>query len=563
MTPEEKQIITQAVIQSEKDRKQADKQRGRWANIKKIIREESSPLAKGLRRLAPGIAATIAGAPQIGIPWMMGSAVDEGVKSYTPYESVGDGVAQTVGLKPGDRGYRLVSAVGEFINPGYYVSPTGVFKTTDTIVNTGNKIIDNTSSKINDKIVDRAFKTGKLSYGEPQTFTMFHHSDEPITKFKFPFNERWDVRIHGADPNGVFGNVDKPIESGFMAERPFVSQWNVRSQKPLIQTGEIKGFGKNNIRNKIVARGRDEGADAVVFKDIKDNTLEGQNIIFATNNSKIQYKGGVGKVKYAGPTTGKTTYIKANPEGFVVDMDRMEYDKSISDLRKKVAEKLGLDYRDPRVSDSPEYQEGFENIINTWTQDIRNAGKTLVGSSKALLRSNIPLDGIPYIPDFETFVARNQARGFKETPEQLRKWYDSILEANPNIRIDNRYFSEIPKYESPSVKRVSMIPTENINSEKILLNPEEWIGIDETTLTGNNFGFNNQHPKFKYLWESKEPIKQEAIKQGSNFDKFLKSSIDEQNNIVKYWYGEKYSTIAQLRRNKKDYNAFIKWINKK
>lgn len=49
----------------------------------------------------------------------------------------------------------------------------------------------------------------------------------------------------------------------------------------------------------------------------------------------------------------------------------------------------------------------------------------------------------PFIPDFETFVTRNQARGFKETPEQLRKWYDSILKIKPNIKIDNRYASEI------------------------------------------------------------------------------------------------------------------------
>jgi hypothetical protein len=47
------------------------------------------------------------------------------------------------------------------------------------------------------------------------------------------------------------------------------------------------------------------------------------------------------------------------------------------------------------------------------------------------------------MPDFETFVTRNQARGFRETPEQLRKWYDSILGIKPDIKIDNRFASEI------------------------------------------------------------------------------------------------------------------------
>jgi hypothetical protein len=47
------------------------------------------------------------------------------------------------------------------------------------------------------------------------------------------------------------------------------------------------------------------------------------------------------------------------------------------------------------------------------------------------------------LPDFETFVARNQARNFRETPEQLRVWYDEILGLKPDIKIDNRYVSEI------------------------------------------------------------------------------------------------------------------------
>jgi hypothetical protein len=47
------------------------------------------------------------------------------------------------------------------------------------------------------------------------------------------------------------------------------------------------------------------------------------------------------------------------------------------------------------------------------------------------------------MPDFKTFVSRNQARGFRETPEQLRKWYDNILKIKPDLKIDNRYASEI------------------------------------------------------------------------------------------------------------------------
>ena len=47
------------------------------------------------------------------------------------------------------------------------------------------------------------------------------------------------------------------------------------------------------------------------------------------------------------------------------------------------------------------------------------------------------------IPDFETFAARNKARGFKETDEQLRAWYNSIFEQGRDLVIDNRYLSNI------------------------------------------------------------------------------------------------------------------------
>lgn len=47
----------------------------------------------------------------------------------------------------------------------------------------------------------------------------------------------------------------------------------------------------------------------------------------------------------------------------------------------------------------------------------------MVASTKFLLdpKHGIKFANEPFIPDFNTFVARNQAREFSETPEQLRK----------------------------------------------------------------------------------------------------------------------------------------------
>jgi hypothetical protein len=108
---------------------------------------------------------------------------------------------------------------------------------------------------------------------------------------------------------------------------------------------------------------------------------------------------------------------------------------------------LGLDFRDPKVSESSEYQQAVADMVNTWLKDPTNHGKTLVASTKHLLdpKYGIKFANEPFMPDFETFVARNQARGFRETPDQLRQWYNSILKIKPDIKISNQFINEILK----------------------------------------------------------------------------------------------------------------------
>ena len=222
------------------------------------------------------------------------------------------------------------------------------------------------------------------------------------------------MKKHGADPNGVFFTVDNPAEAGFLSKRPYTGQFQVSVQKPLIQTGEIEGVTKNGLRNAIVKRARRKGADAVLFDGIADNQLQNQKILFATDKANINFAGGPGKVKYFGPTMGKTTLSQSNNN--YVDLDQL-----VKPLRKEIAKQLGLKVSDPAVSKSPEYQKAVKQLIEEFQTNNLNAGKTLVGSQKQLLNGDFVLDGEPVIPDFETFVARNQARGFRETPEQLRK----------------------------------------------------------------------------------------------------------------------------------------------
>lgn len=146
----------------------------------------------------------------------------------------------------------------------------------------------------NQHTINKAFRTGQLRYGEPTSYTAYHQSSTPVTKFKFPFKERWDVRTHGADPNGAFFTVGEPAGAGFLSERPYTGQFHIKTQKPLIQTGEITGTTKNNLRNAIVKRARKDGADAVFFDGIADNQLQNQRILFAMDKADIGYRGMIG-----------------------------------------------------------------------------------------------------------------------------------------------------------------------------------------------------------------------------------------------------------------------------
>ena len=151
----------------------------------------------------------------------------------------------------------------------------------------GNKTIPDI---INSAIIRKNLKTGKLEFVGPKNYMGYHQSNTYFEVPQFPFNNRWDVINHNADPNGFFLTLNSPATSGFLAKRPYILKFNINSNKGLVQHGEIKGFSgsKNNIRNKIVKYARKNGADVVHFDGIKDNTLPNQQILFATDKSGIK-----------------------------------------------------------------------------------------------------------------------------------------------------------------------------------------------------------------------------------------------------------------------------------
>jgi hypothetical protein len=202
--------------------------------------------------------------------------------------NVNDGVKHTFG----DNKYTNFAT--KYITP---FAPIPVFGTGNfgkNVVNVGRNIYNKANNSIVDiadnYVINRAFKNGKLYFGVPTIFDKAHHqSSSPITKFKFPFKERWDVVNHGADPNAAFFTIGKPAEEGFLSNRPFINEFTIYSKKPLHQVGEIKGVTKNSIRNKIVEKARKDGADAVIFENIADNQLKNQDILMAFDTSDIKH----------------------------------------------------------------------------------------------------------------------------------------------------------------------------------------------------------------------------------------------------------------------------------
>ena len=181
----------------------------------------------------------------------------------------------------------------DFTNPGAIIG--GGLGT-----KTGHSLYSNLSNRYT---FNQLLKNGKLEYVGPTQYTGYHQSDKVIPQFKFPY-KRWDVKNHKADPNGAFFS-EKPVTEGFLSKRPVINKYNISSNKSLIQHGDITlgiGQSKNNLRNYIVKQARKNGADVVKFENIADNTLFGQNVLFATDKSKITLKDINLSPKYNGPS---------------------------------------------------------------------------------------------------------------------------------------------------------------------------------------------------------------------------------------------------------------------
>lgn len=304
--------------------------------------------------------------------------------------------------------------------------------------------IENT--KLGPSFIDQASFLGKFGWAPKQTVSYRHGSLDPDLKVFEPKFDRWDVK-HGASPYQYFvTDQTTPVDRNNMMDlRPMQYTGELVFEKPMVQVGEIRVKGpdgrtiKNTPRNQLVARARQQGADGYLMQGIEDNKVPNQNVVVRFIGSEGEaVQGKPATVEWYGPTMGKTTAAKVDPN--LVDIDPL-----LKPIRLKHAERLGLKVSDPKVSADPAYKQEVADFVLEWRANPENQGKTLVASTKHLLdpEYNIQFANEPAIPEFDVFAARNKARGFKETDEQLRAWYNSILEQGRDLTTDNRFLMDI------------------------------------------------------------------------------------------------------------------------
>ena len=146
-----------------------------------------------------------------------------------------------------------------------------------------------------------------------------------------------------------------------------------------------------------------------------------------------------GKVKYYGPTMGKTTAAKTN-------LLLSDFDDIVRADIEALAKRKGVTARDLKINSDPDYIQLINDAVNKWSLNPANDGKTLMISNKVLSNPNkveFIYDNVPSIPSRESFIRRNVNRG--GTVKDSEDWYNALLQENPNLQLDDRFVETIER----------------------------------------------------------------------------------------------------------------------
>lgn len=231
-----------------------------------------------------------------------------------------------------------------------------------------------------------------------------------------------------------------------------------------------------------------EGAAKSIAGDVLDATIvAGPTISFALTPARqarqINYVDlfqqnpvrTYGKIKYYGPTMGKTTAAKSSSS-------LIDFDDIVREEIKQLAKSKGVSPRDLKIASDPDYVQLINDAAIKWNLNPANDGKTLMISNKVLSnpgKVNFTYDNTPSVPSRDVFITRQVGRG-AGTEAEATDYYNVLLKENPNLQIDDRFVSQIegvprhlPGYQlkgfmrgNPLEKQLSKEGTISLNSLK-------------------------------------------------------------------------------------------------
>lgn len=305
-----------------------------------------------------------------------------------------------------------------------------------------------------------------VGWAPKQTIPVSHLAEAPISQFRLFNPDRWGYLTEGQNPFGIWFSPQQNVGIPRMKPskrlkaararakfqtRPWRIEGDLSLEKPIVTIGEVPN------RSALEYAAERSGADGIIFNNIYDNGFDATTSIKSFQQPNIARIIERPRVDYFGPTMGKTTFVKGNPELPFDDMDVLSKE-ILWNKRVELATKLGLNPREfatnrvpEEIANTPQYKQALEEYLATildfvsdYVVNPANKGRTLLTSNRHVLdsKNKVFISNTPVVPDFNTFLQRNQQRGFRETPEQALEWWNSIIN-QPSVQVDNRYMSDI------------------------------------------------------------------------------------------------------------------------
>lgn len=310
--------------------------------------------------------------------------------------------------------------------------------------NVGNKAM----AKATPDIVQMNIEAGKLGWAPSSKQTLWHNSDQPLTKLEINF-PAWDTTQRGA-PLGHSWFTGTETTEGFLGSRPYHLKGNVELNKPMVQLGEAIGNGKNNTRNQILDFAQKSSADAINFKNIADNTLQNQNVysvfknVDLNNNLKLDDNLRTrGSSQEAATTYHWDPRVKvlsrpisnAEKKG-IVKHERPMHDPEVLEKAKLFAEEYG--YPEPKT---PEEIKNMYRRHNTFFRTVADLDRTYFPEPYEAMPDwfkQLDLPGQRKILASRGYPSNSAFRGYYENANEL--FADGFVFASPSLEQNADYF---------------------------------------------------------------------------------------------------------------------------